>query len=300
VDEGERTRILEGMAAAIAEHGAEATVADALRRAGISGGAGGLSDREACVLATFDLGVERARARMQPAYELERRWLDAVRAGLAVFLRFLEDEPALGSVLVVHSQGAGPSVLRRRADVVAALAEIIDRGRHENHGRRSRPPQVIAEGVVGAVLAIVQNRLADQDSAPVTELFGPLASIVVLPYLGAGAARRELNRPMPPAREPPAAPPNGQRAAQQQALVRLTYRTARVLSAIADYPGASNREVADRAGIVDQGQVSKLLSRLEGRQLIARTGQDTTRGAPNSWCLTERGQQLLESAPGLR
>jgi DNA-binding MarR family transcriptional regulator len=79
--------------------------------------------------------------------------------------------------------------------------------------------------------------------------------------------------------------------------VRLTYRTARVLRAIADYPGASNREVAERAGIVDQGQVSKLLSRLEARELIVKIGEGRTRGAPNSWSLSEQGELVLKAAP---
>jgi DNA-binding PadR family transcriptional regulator len=69
-----------------------------------------------------------------------------------------------------------------------------------------------------------------------------------------------------------------------------------VLSAIAAYPGASNREVADRAGIVDQGQVSKLLNRLQARGLITKIGEGRTRGAPNSWCLSERGELVLRDA----
>jgi DNA-binding MarR family transcriptional regulator len=80
---------------------------------------------------------------------------------------------------------------------------------------------------------------------------------------------------------------------------RLTYRTARVLAAIEDYPGASNREVAERAGIVDQGQISKLLSRLEARQLIEKLGEGKTRGAPNAWRLTEQGEWLM-SNPAMR
>ena len=114
------------------------------------------------------------------------------------------------------------------------------------------------------------------------ELFGSLMSIVVLPYLGSGAARRELTRPAPrirSGREP--APKDGQELPAPEPGSRLTYRTARVLSAIGDYPGACNREVAERAGIIDQGQVSKLLGRLEARELIAKTGEGRTRGAPN-------------------
>ena len=74
--------------------------------------------------------------------------------------------------------------------------------------------------------------------------------------------------------------------------MRLTYRTGRVLQAIARYPGASNREVSERAGIVDQGQISKLLSRLETAGVIANQGEGTSRGAPNAWRLTEHGEHV--------
>ena len=46
--------------------------------------------------------------------------------------------------------------------------------------------------------------------------------------------------------------------------MRMTYRTALVLEQVAGYPGASNRVIGEGAGIPDQGQVSKLLARLEG------------------------------------
>ena len=74
--------------------------------------------------------------------------------------------------------------------------------------------------------------------------------------------------------------------------MRLTHRTACVLRAIAEHPGASNREVANLAGIVDQGQISKLLSRLENLELIVNVGQGGYRGAPNAWTLSPRGEQV--------
>jgi AcrR family transcriptional regulator len=294
-----REKILETMAAAMAERGADAsavTLAEVLARAKVSPDTFGelFEDREACVLAAFELGVERAAGRIVPAYRAESRWLDAIKAGLAAFLRFLEEEPALGRLMVVHALGGGPRVLQRRSEILATLAMVVDEGRGESLPGRVEPPAVMAEGIVGAVLAVIHNSLlADEPGRPL-ELFGALASIVVLPYLGASVARRELARPAP---RPRVAEPAVSRSktAGAHVDVRLTYRTARVLSAIADYPGASNREVAERAGIVDQGQISKLLARLQARELIAKLGESRTRGAPNSWRLTEQGEALMVS-----
>lgn len=297
--EAQRTRILEGMAEAMAERGARGstvTVADVIARSHVSGAAfhEAFADREACMLAAFELGVDRARRRMLAGYDSQLRWLDAIKAGLAAFLCFLEDEPALGRLLVVHSMSGGERILRRRAEVLEALAAIIDRGRLELAPDKPQPATIAGEGVVGAVLTIIQNRLLADERSPEMELFGALVGIIVLPYLGAGVARREMTRPAPRLRIDPATARGAlESAVDRTARLRLTDRTARVLTAIADFPGASNREVADRAGVVDQGQISKLLARLQERELIANTGNGRARGAPNSWRLTEHGEALL-------
>jgi DNA-binding MarR family transcriptional regulator len=78
--------------------------------------------------------------------------------------------------------------------------------------------------------------------------------------------------------------------------MRVTYRTMRVLMAIAEVDGRgshpSNRQVADGAGITDQGQMSKLLTRLHRLGLIESAGEGSARGGPNAWALTERGREL--------
>jgi DNA-binding MarR family transcriptional regulator len=77
--------------------------------------------------------------------------------------------------------------------------------------------------------------------------------------------------------------------------MRLTYRTARVLQGVAECPGASNRVVAERAGIHDPGQVSKLLARLERLGLLVNTGEGHAKGEPNAWSLTAKGEQVAQS-----
>lgn len=296
------TEILEATAAIVAERGVGGvTLADTIARAGVTRRVFYelFEDRDECLLAAFDLGVERATEWITPAYAAQSRWRDGIRAGLAELLRFLDDEPALGRLCAVHSLGGGPALLRRRAEVQASLWEVIDRGRGEAGAGRTEPPAVASEGVLGAVLTVIQTRLLAQDAdppdeRPTIELFGSLMSLVVLPYLGSGAAQRELTRPAPAPRVPGQAwgevATGGSRFEDHG--VRLTYRTGRVLSAIARYPGASNREVAERAGIVDQGQISKLLARLEGAGAIVNLSEGTSRGAPNAWRLTELGERI--------
>ena len=46
------------------------------------------------------------------------------------------------------------------------------------------------------------------------------------------------------------------------------------------------------ARVSDQGQISKLLARLEGLGLLENTGGHT-QGVPNAWRLTPRGEEIV-------
>lgn len=286
----ERVRVFRAMAVAFADRGVGAVaLADIAALAGVAPRKlrALFADVEECFLAAFEWCSERAGAAMSQAYADGLPWAEGVRAALAAMLELIEQEPDLARLSIVYSLGGGPRVLRRRAQAITVLCEYIDRGRLES-GVRPEPPAITAEGVVGALLAVLQARLLAPDPEPPRELLGELMSVVLLPYLGTAAARRELTRP--PLRRSRSL--RSGRTAVRGAGIRLTYRTARVLSAIAERPGANNREVANRAEVVDQGQISKLLSRLESEGLITNAGGGAARGTPNAWQLTLRGEQV--------
>jgi hypothetical protein len=153
---------------------------------------------------------------------------------------------------------------------------------------------VAAEGVVGAVLAVLHTRALEEGSERFSALLGSLMNIVVLPYLGARAASRELSRPAPETRRNHDSPPVLSRTRDPMAglSMRLTYRTVRVLVVIGEHPGASNREIAERSGVADQGQISKLLARLARLELVENTGDGQEKGGSNAWHLTQRGSRV--------
>jgi AcrR family transcriptional regulator len=230
-------------------------------------------DREDCFLALFDDTVDRIVAVARPAYEGERRWREQVRAGLSSVLQFIGDEPGLGALVVVDALGAGP---RDRGRLVVKPG--------------GEPPPLTAEGVVGAVFGVLHARMLERDGRPVGELLNSLMGVIVLPYLGPAAARRELTRPLP-SRRASLRPASDPLAGLD---MRITYRTLRVLAAVAAQPGASNREVADHAEIADAGQVSKLLGRLGRLGLIANRRDSQARGECNVWMLTARGNRVQQ------
>lgn len=294
VSEIQRARMLSAAIEAIKENGySHLTVAQVIARAKVSRKTfyDLFEDREDCFLAVFEVTVGQLGSRVIEAYQGESSWRDGMRVGVAALLSFIDEDPELARLCVVDALGGGARVLAERARVIAALREAVDLGR-EGSGIGSEPPGVTAEGVVGAVLAVLHTRLLERSREPYIELHGPLMSMIVLPYMGARVASSELRRAAPRvltrARDdhPVAADPM---AGLQ---MRLTYRTVRVLSAIRERPRASNRQVADGAGIADQGQISKLLSRLEGLGLIENMDRFQGKGAPNEWRLTERGERV--------
>jgi AcrR family transcriptional regulator/DNA-binding MarR family transcriptional regulator len=248
---------------------------------------------EDCFLAALDEAVERAAVTVAPAYAEPVRWRERIRGGLAALLELLEDEPELGALMVVGALGAGPRALERRAEALAALIDAVDEGKDEGRADRQAPTRLTAEGVVGAVFAVLHARLLERDGRPLTELLNPLMATIALPYLGPATARRELDRPM--LGRTRNRNPRLHGDPLQGLDMRLTYRTVRVLLAIGEDPGASNRQVARRSDVGDQGQMSKLLTRLQSLGLIGNTGAGATRGEPNAWTLTDKGQEVRQA-----
>ncbi len=150
---------------------------------------------------------------------------------------------------------------------------------------------MIAESVVGGVLAVLQARLLEPTPRRLTELLSSLMGVIVLPYLGQEAARRELSRPVPAATHV-RTPPQGLRDPLRDLDMRLTYRTLRVLAAIAVAPGISNRGVAQAAEVRDEGQISRLLARLERLGLVCNTGVGRPKSRANAWTVTPRGAEV--------
>jgi hypothetical protein len=207
----------------------------------------------------------------------------------------MDEEPGLAKLWIVEALGAGERVLDRRAEVLDELAKVIDQGRFLANATRERP-EVIAEVIVGGICAVIYRRLLEGDGEPLTNLLGSLMSMIVLPYLGGSAASRELSRPSP---EVPRERPSRALVRHKDPLeglnMRLTYRTVRVLMVIAEHPGASNREIAEGSGIADQGQISKLMNRLDRLRLAENLGEGQERGAANEWHLTARGAQVEQA-----
>jgi AcrR family transcriptional regulator len=351
VTELQRARILAAMTELVRERGpARIAVAHIVARSGVSRRTFYelFEDREDCLAAAFDHAVACAASVVLPAYHgAGSVWQERIRAGLAALLAFLDEEPAMGSLCIVDALAAERGLLQRRARVVNVMVDAVHRGAGGGPGTRGnatagagsaaapsraagvtglgaaararsgaagsrRPQRIVAEGVVGAVLAVIHGRLVQQTPTtagteraskqsttaarrpkPLSGLLNELMAMVVLPYLGPAAAAREHRRPA--ARRPRRAPRSAADPLRELD-VRLTYRTVRVLLAISELGARgcrpSGRQVGDAAGIPDQGQMSKLLRRLEHIGLIANATPVRGKGEPNAWSLTPKGHEI--------
>jgi AcrR family transcriptional regulator len=289
----QRIRILRAMTELACERrSGSPTVGSVIARAGVSRSTFYelFSDCQECLLEAFNEASARAGLAVSVAYRAEHRWVVRVRGGLLALLLFFDQEPQCAQLCVVQSLAGGPVLLGRRAEIVEQLVAIIDEGRAAAPAGGAAAP-LAGEGVVGAVLAILHKRLLTHDPAPLAELSTELMSLIVLPYLGPAAAYAELSRPLPKSAA------RRHRRSREGLSLRVTYRTLRVLTAVGRDPGASNREIARDAGVVDGGQISKLLARLARLELIENTGDGQPKGKPNAWTMTPKGADLLH---GLR
>jgi AcrR family transcriptional regulator len=274
-------------------------------------------DREDCFLAAFDDALEHVSVVVVAAYEQPGSWRARIRAALTALLECLDYDPTSGRLLIVESLAAGPKALERRQHVLARIIPVIELGRGEGKASTD-PPPLTAEGILGGVLSVLHARLTEAlasipaPSAKSTssrsagagratgdsllELLNPLMGMIVMPYLGQAAARKEIERPVP---KHSGRHPVVRIDPLQDLPMRFTYRTMRVLMAVAERPGSSNRAVGQTAGIGDQGQASKLLARLHKLGLIENAGGDPARGEPNAWTLTTTGRQVHDTITGL-
>ena len=290
----QRAWVMAAMAKIVCEHGPEsATVQQIVARAGVTRRRfyDLFENREDCLRTTFETALAAATDRVSAAYQAPGSWLERIRAGLLALLEFFDSEPELARLCVLHITPANPGTTRRRKEVLAKLAEVIDEGRGLVTPATD-PPLVCAQSVVGGVLAVVQVHLLEDRSEPLTALLGMLMSVIALPYLGQPTASEELSRRAPDTSRADTVVEKPHERSRDLLEMRITYRSLRVLAAIVASPGISNRKVAEAAGVRDAGQISKLLARLERRGLIRNIRSGRLAGRSNAWTVTSRGQHF--------
>jgi hypothetical protein len=238
--------------------------------------------------AAFAHGQALVAQTLTAAVQDQKRWLARVRSAVVSVLLFFDAQPQWAQLLLLNTPCCGTDVLERRERSLSRLAQLLERGAPKDAGLTvTLKSGLTAQLVIGGAITVVQRRLLKHRGMPLVELAPSLMSLIVLPYLGAEQANAELTRRLTQR--------SGPAAAARALPRRASYRTSLVLKAIATCPRANNRAVAQAAGLSDEGQTSKLLSRLRRQGLIENVGLGQAYGEANAWLLTSEGARVLRS-----
>ena len=253
------------------------------------------SGAEDCFLAAMRDVLAEAETLLAAAYMTEEDPRRGTRAAVGALLGYCEHNRGLARAVFVELAAGGPALLELRGGTLAAAASAIDRAL--GGGGDQAPAKLAARASAGAFAELLHARLLYGPDGSLRGLRGELMAVLVMPQLGRRAACEELSA-SPPVAGGGRAPVDAASNPFAHLGTRLTYRTVRVLIAIAELPGASNREIALHAGISDQGQISKLLRRLERLELIENHAGRRRSGGRNAWWLTELGQDVHRATRG--
>lgn len=285
------------MGEVVAERGMRgASVAEVSRRAGVSPKTfrKHFASPDDCFLALIDRMVEQGSSAMAEAFEREPSWSDGVLAALGALVALLDREPASARACLLEGLTAPSSGLESQ---VEALGELSGRA----HGRARdelssthHPSAAMAEGTVGSVLGLLRRRILQGQAPPFAGLLGELVEVVVTPYLGAEAAAgiaregRERAQAMQGERSNGAA----SKGAEIPDLLHRanSHRMRSCVRYLAENPGASNKAVAAGIEVRHLGQISKLLTRLEGEGLLEKRSGGP--GRANVWWLSPHGAEV--------
>ena len=184
-----RRRIMDAIAELTAEQGYEATkIGDIVRRAGVARKTlyDNFEGKEEVFLAAFDGAVDEAVRRIEEeCATVEGGWEARVQAGLAAFLRYVAEQPALARMCMIEALSATPAATERYESAVQRFVELTQRTVPHN----DQLPETIEETLVGGVAWIVYQQIRRNETEKAEDLLPELSEFMLAPF--AGAAEHE-------------------------------------------------------------------------------------------------------------
>lgn len=288
------------MAEIVGENGyVAATVTAVSARAGLSRQTfyQRFESRESCFLAVLDDAYEVAMSVILRSFGAVDDWRDGLREAFASLLVLFETRPGLARLWMIESSAAGPWALAHRERNLAAMTEGIVAHWDPPRPAGSHPHAVNA--VMAAVVGAIQRHLATEHPEPLVSLLGTLMGTAIDPFLDPAVVAAEIRR----GDEAAAAIADGQHRPAGLADLEpemdippllvdpRAHRARACLFHLASNPKASNRQIANAAGISSHTQISSLLSRLADMGLAEK--KEMRPGYRNAWSLTAQGKSAV-------
>ena len=192
----QRSRILAGMTAAVAEHGYRATsIADVVGRAGVSRKTfyQQFAGKDECFAVAYEQEMERLLEVTMSAFEDEGPpWVARLRAALTALCAALATNASVARMCFVEAPGAGPATAERRRAVLRGLLPLFEAAPADAlHGLPFG--ESLRLGRIGDLTEMLQQEIAAGAGPTLPRLVPQLTYMMVLPFLGPERAARELD-----------------------------------------------------------------------------------------------------------
>lgn len=183
-----RRRIMDAIAELTAEQGYDATkIGDIVRRAGVARKTlyDNFEGKEEVFLSAFDTTVDEALARIEAeCAEVEGGWEERVQAGLAAFLRYVAENPALARMCMIEALSATQTATEHYE---AAMQRFVDLTK-QTVPKDDQLPETIEETLVGGVAWIVYQQIRREEAEQAEDLLPELAEFMLAPFQSAAKA----------------------------------------------------------------------------------------------------------------
>ena len=189
-----RRRIMDAIAELTAEQGYDATkIGDIVRRAGVARKTlyDNFEGKEEVFLAAFDTAVDEVLKQIEAdCGEAEGDWEERVEAGLASFLRYVAENPALARMCMIEALSATPAATERYEEAMQRFVDLVKGAVPQDDGL----PETIEETLVGGVAWIVYQQIRRDEAEQAEDLLAELSEFMLAPFQGAaGVARKRAN-----------------------------------------------------------------------------------------------------------
>jgi AcrR family transcriptional regulator len=179
-----RRRIMDAIAELTAENGYDATkIGDIVRGAGVARKTlyDNFEGKEEVFLAAFDAAFEEAMRRVTEACaRVEGDWEERLQAGLAAFLGYVAEQPALARMCMIEALSATPAATERYENAMQHFVDLT--GEHVPH--YDHLPETIEETLVGGVAWIVYQQIRRKEAEKATDLLPELSEFMLGPFRG--------------------------------------------------------------------------------------------------------------------
>jgi AcrR family transcriptional regulator len=180
-----RRRIMDAIAELTAEQGYDSTkIGDIVRRAGVARKTlyDNFEGKEEVFLAAFDAAFEEAISRVEEdCAKVEGGWEERVQAGLAAFLGYVAEKPALARLCMIEALSATPTATERYEDAVQRFVELTKRAVPDI----DQLPDTIDETLVGGVAWIIYQKIRRGEAEKAEDLLPELSEFMLAPFLSA-------------------------------------------------------------------------------------------------------------------